>query len=183
MPRIYLSLGSNVRPYHFIGSGLDALATRYDALLISPVYESPAIGFEGDAFLNLVVGFDTSQSLAEVVQALRAVEDAHGRQQDAPKFSSRTLDIDLLTYGQLHGNFDGLVLPRGELDLYAFMLCPLAELAPEDCHPVSGRRYAELWREMSGQPAAADQPLRRVAFLWRDRDLSACPAVPGAGQR
>ncbi len=162
MPRVYLSLGSNIEPRRHLGAALDALAESFGSLLLSPVYESPAVGFEGDHFLNLVLGLDTEFPVGELARRLRAIEDANNRRRGTAKFCSRTLDIDILTYGDAVGVIDGVRLPREEILRYAFVLRPLADLAPEAEHPVVHRAY----RQLAGELDFVDQPLWPVAFPW-----------------
>lgn len=145
MPRVYLSLGSNVERERHIRAALEALETLYGDMLISPVYESVAVGFEGDNFYNLVVGFDTDKPVAELVAELRAIEDANGRVREGPRFSPRTLDIDILTYGNACGEIEGVQLPRNEILKNAFVLRPLADIAGNDRHPETVRPFAEHW--------------------------------------
>src|SRR5690606_19935199 len=99
MVTLYLSLGSNVAREFHICAALDALAERFGPLRISSVYESEAVGFAGEAFYNLVVGLETDLGLASLVAFLKQLEDANGRDRSQPKFSARTLDIDVLLYG------------------------------------------------------------------------------------
>jgi 2-amino-4-hydroxy-6-hydroxymethyldihydropteridine diphosphokinase len=162
MPRVYLSLGSNIEPRRHLGAALDALAESFGNLLLSPVYESPAVGFEGDHFLNLVVGVATELPVGELAQRLRAIEDTNNRRRGAAKFCSRTLDIDILTYGDAVGVIDGIRLPRDEILRDAFVLRPLADIAPEVEHPAVQRTY----RQLAGELDCADQPLWPVAFPW-----------------
>lgn len=145
MPRVYLSLGSNIERERNIRGALHELEQRYGDLLISPVYESESVGFVGSLFYNLVVGIDTDKSVARLAQELRAIEEAHGRTRQGPRFSPRTLDIDILTYGNACGEIDGVVLPRDEILKNAFVLQPLADIAPNDRHPETIRPYLEHW--------------------------------------
>ncbi|MDF2446216.1 MAG: sulD [Moraxellaceae bacterium] len=145
MPRVYLSLGSNIDREQNLRGALRDLERLYGDLLVSTVYESEAVGFDGDNFYNLVVGLDTDKTIGELVAELRAVEDAHGRVRGCPKFSARTLDIDILTYGNACGEIDGVQLPRDEILKNAFVLQPLADIAPGDRHPETVRPYAEHW--------------------------------------
>ena len=162
MPRVFLSLGSNIDARRHLAAALDALAERFGALGLSPVYESPAVGFEGDNFLNLVVGIDTGLAVGELARELRAIEDANQRQRGAAKFCSRTLDIDILTHGDSLGVIDGVQLPRDEILRYAFVLRPLADLAPDVLHPGLHIPYRQLAAEL----CLPDQPLWRVPFAW-----------------
>ena len=146
MPRIYISLGSNIDRERNTRAGVDALNDRFGELELSSVYESESVGFDGDAFYNMVVACDVTEDVFSVNQALRDIEDANGRERSGPKFSSRTLDLDLLLYDDLILNENGLKLPREEILYNAFVLWPLAEVAPELTHPEAGKSYAELWQ-------------------------------------
>lgn len=139
---------------------LTALRKRFGPLELSPVYESEAVGFEGDPFLNLVARFETDMQPREVADALRDMESQHGRDRRAPRYSARTLDIDLLLYGDVVSNVEDLELPRHEITTRAFVLRPLAELAGELKHPVINKTYAELWEAFD----ATQEKLWRVAF-------------------
>lgn len=145
MPRVYLSLGSNIDRDAHLRAALQELEERYGPLLISTVYESEAVGFAGDNFYNLVVGLDTDLGVGELAAELRAIEAAHGRERGGPRFAPRTLDIDILTYGNACGEIDGIHLPRDEILKNAFVLRPLADIAPNDRHPETVRPYAEHW--------------------------------------
>lgn len=146
MSRIYISLGSNIGREHNTRAGIKALHERFGELELSSVYESEAVGFEGDAFYNMVIGCDVSEDVHGVNQVLRDIEDANGRDRSGPKFSSRTLDLDLLLYDDLTLEERGLKLPREEILHNAFVLWPLAEIAPKLTHPEVGKSYAELWQ-------------------------------------
>ena len=106
MSTVFLSRGSNSDRQHNIGSGLDDLATAFGELRLSPVYESEAVGFKGSPFFNLVVALETDLPVAALADRLRDIERAHGRVRGEKKFASRTLDIDILTYGDLTGEID-----------------------------------------------------------------------------
>ena len=170
--QVYLSLGSNIDRDHYIVAALDALADQFGELEISSVYESESVGFVGDNFYNLVVGFCTELSVGELSGYLKALEYRHGRQPHCARFSSRTLDIDILTYADLTGSVDGVTLPRGEILENAFVLWPLAELAPGAQHPLLGTCYETLWRNYSGRYDQCRQSLWPVSFCWRGDELS-----------
>lgn len=142
--QVYLSLGSNIDREHNIRSGLDALEASFGELAISPVYESEAVGFDGDAFYNLVVGIRTSLTVGELTRSLKRMESDHGRVRGEKKFASRTLDIDILTYGEATGTVDGVQLPRDEILKHAFVLLPLVDLAPDESHPETGESYRDI---------------------------------------
>lgn len=146
MARVWISLGSNIDRERNIRAALRDLQAQFGHLLISRVYESEAVGFSGDAFYNLVVGADTELPVAELVQLFRTIESTHGRTREGGSFAPRTLDIDLLTYGDRIVDLDGMHLPRDEITRYAFVLLPLTELAGDSCHPELGQTYNEIWQ-------------------------------------
>ena len=163
MPRVWLSIGSNIDRERYIRAAITALRAQFGELVLSPVYETSAEGFDGDPFYNLVVGIDTELPPEQLHPLLRAIEDANDRERTGPKFSGRTLDIDMLTYGDQVTDRGGKALPRDEILKYAFVLGPLAEVAPDECHPQLGRRYADLWAAFD---PAARADLKRIAFDW-----------------
>ncbi|MCD8513824.1 MAG: 2-amino-4-hydroxy-6-hydroxymethyldihydropteridine diphosphokinase [Nitrincola sp.] len=167
MAEVLLSLGSNQDRERYILAALDALFAAFGDLQLSSVYESEAVGFKGSPFYNMVVGIHTDLTVAQLSVCLKQIEDNNGRRRNGPKFSSRTLDIDILTYDDLVGEVDGVLLPRDEVDKNAFVLWPLAELKPDQLHPIRKRSYQQLWAEYDQQ-----QKLWPVDFFWRDRQIS-----------
>lgn len=159
--QVFIGVGSNVDRHRHIRAGLGALAEAFGDLAVSPVYESEAVGFDGSPFFNLVVGVHTEQSVAELSRCLKAIELANGRKPGAPRFSPRTLDLDMLTYGNMDRPVDGVELPRPEILYNAFVLRPLSELAGDQRHPVDGRTYRELWLAYD-----RDQKLWPADFHW-----------------
>jgi 2-amino-4-hydroxy-6-hydroxymethyldihydropteridine diphosphokinase len=155
MARAYLSLGSNLEPERHLRFALDALRERFGEIVISPAYRTPAVGFAGPDFINLAVGLDTSIDPETLDAFLHALEDRACRRRDVPRFSSRTLDLDLLLYDDrvLRGA-GNLELPRPELAKHAFVLQPMADIAPDVVHPTLQRTLAELWREHPDYPGA-----------------------------
>jgi 2-amino-4-hydroxy-6-hydroxymethyldihydropteridine diphosphokinase len=144
MAQVYLSVGSNIEPEHHIRAGLKDLREHYGTFMSSFVYESKAIGFVGDNFYNLVVGFETTEDAFTLIETLRNIEHTQGRKRQGKSFSARTLDLDLLLYDDLI--IKELSIPREDILKYAFVLLPLAEIAPTAKHPLTGQNYAELWK-------------------------------------
>lgn len=149
MATIYISLGSNVEREYHVRQGLNALAVTFnipfEQLELSSLFESEAVGFSGNAFLNMVIGIKTTQSVEQVAIKLRDIEFSYGRTSDAKKFSPRTLDLDLLLYDNLIIDSPAQ-LPRSEIDKNAFVLWPLSEVAPQLVHPIIQQDYYTLWQ-------------------------------------
>lgn len=147
MAVVLLGLGSNQNARPYIKAALTALEKTFGDLVLSPIYESEAIGFDGDNFLNMVVEIKTALSVHDLWLALRDIEDANGRDRSQPKFGCRTLDIDILIYDNYVGTFDGVTLPRDEILENAFVLRPLSDTWPDWLHPVTKTTYQQLWRD------------------------------------
>ncbi len=145
MACVYVSIGSNIDKQKNIAACLQELALHFTGLVLSPIYESESVGFDGDNFFNLVASFTTSLTVGELNKALKAIEDKHGRERSGPKFSGRTLDIDILTYDELVGDIDGVQLPRDEITKNAFVLLPMNDIAGEKLHPELKVSYSRLW--------------------------------------
>jgi len=143
--RAYLSLGSNLEPERHLRAALDELRARFGAIDVSPAYRSRAVGFDGRDFVNLAVALETELEPEALNDWLHALEDRYGRRRDVPRYSDRTLDVDIVLYGDRVIDGPGhLQVPRDELR-HAFVLRPLADLAPQLRHPLDGRSMAELW--------------------------------------
>lgn len=158
MARVYLSLGSNVEPQRYLRAAVDELRQRFGALAVSPAYRSKAVGFEGAEFVNLAVGLDTDLSPTALNEWLHALEDRHGRRRDVPRYADRTLDLDIVFYDDLIVDGPGhLQIPRNELQ-FAFVLRPIADIAPDFLHPLSRESMAELWRRfpVENEPTSVD---------------------------
>jgi 2-amino-4-hydroxy-6-hydroxymethyldihydropteridine diphosphokinase len=145
MPTGYISIGSNINRERHIPASLKTLGRHFGRLTLSSIYETDAIGFTGDPFYNLVVGFDSDLDVKAIIDLLREIELDNGRNRECKKFSARTLDLDLILYGDQVVNEGRIQIPRDEIEKYAFVLEPLAEIAGHLRHPVSGIRYAEMW--------------------------------------
>lgn len=163
MVRVYVSIGSNIDREKHIAAALAALEDIFGEVSISSVYESEAVGFAGEPFLNLAACFTTDLTVGKLSAVLRQIEHDNGRQRGEARFSARTLDIDILTWGEACGVVDGVRLPREEIVLNAFVLLPMAELAPAGIHPETRKTYATLWDEYDKD----SQKLWRVDFTWK----------------
>jgi 2-amino-4-hydroxy-6-hydroxymethyldihydropteridine diphosphokinase len=161
MSQIWLSIGTNIDREGNLRAAIQSLRQRFGPLILSPVYETASVGFKGDPFYNMVVGCNSGLSAHETSAALKQIEVDQGRRRAQPKFSSRTIDIDLLTYEHLCINQGGLQIPRDEILNYAFVLKPLADVAPDHQHPSLEQSYAELWHAFSG-----DRQLIQIDFHW-----------------
>lgn len=168
--RVYVGLGSNEDRDNNIRLAVLALRQRFDEIILSPVYDSAPVGFEGDNFLNLVVGFDTDHSLPAVIAAFREIEDRLGRKRQRSKFVSRPIDLDILLFDDIVTEGHGIRIPRTEILENAFVLRPLQDIAPDTAHPETGETFAALWQRMAPQA-----PELRLYAL----ELSAQDAVEG----
>ncbi len=145
--RVSLSLGSNIDAERHLLSALSALRTRFNVRAISPVYQTPAVGFDGDDFLNLAAIIDSDLDALALNDWLHTLEDAHGRRRDQPRHSARTLDIDIVFFDDLVMRGPGnLQVPRPELQ-HAFVLKPLFDLVPEQVVPGTTSTLAALWSQ------------------------------------
>ena len=159
MARVLLSLGSNIDPRRHLDTALAELRAAFGEIVVSPTYRTRAVGFDGEDFLNLAVALETSLEPEALDAWLHALEDRHGRRRDVPRFSSRTLDADIVLYDDrvLRGP-GSLEIPRPDLVAHAFVLKPAADIAPEVRHPSVGRTLAELWRDFAGDTSLFREP-------------------------
>jgi len=151
MSTAYLGLGSNIDARQNLSSGISELLATFDPVELSPVYASASFGFEGRDFINLVARVETGMSPLELKTYLTELEDRHQRNREAPKFADRTLDIDILLYDDLYLLSPALELPRDEILAAAYVLKPLADLAPDLMHPVERKTMAELWNRFTAR--------------------------------
>ena len=151
MTRAWISAGTNVDPERNLRAAVHQLQREFGELLLSPVYRTEAVGFAGDDFLNMVVGIDTDLPPAQLRAWLRNIEDQQGRVRGDEKFASRTLDLDLLTWGDLVDMDAGI--PRDEILRYAFVLKPLVDVAGKEKYPGTEHSHEQLWQQFQGQKA------------------------------
>ena len=170
MAFVLFSLGSNAHRHRRIDAALSALHEAFGELLISRVFESHPVGFDSPCnFYNLVVGASCPWPLVQLNQWCKQIERDNGRDHSAPKFSSRALDIDILSMDDLTGCIEGITLPREEITYNAFVLRPLAESFGDHRHPLTGLTYRTLWQKFD----ADAQELWPIAFEWQGKQISA----------
>lgn len=144
----YIGVGSNVERHKHIEAAVAELSTLGDNLRLSTIYECEAVGFAGDAFFNLVVEMKTALSLADFSRQLRQIELKWGRSEHAAKFQPRTIDLDIILFGDCVSDQDPQ-LPRSDIYKYGFVIKPLVELCPELIVPKDGRMIRQIWQESS----------------------------------
>ncbi len=169
MPEVFVAAGSNVEPVANLRRALSLLRTHYPQLRRSRAWRNAAVGFEGEDFVNLVVAFVTDDPVHAVIARLHEVEVACGRARAAPRWAPRSMDLDVLLYGDRVSHEPGLTLPRPDLVRRAYMLGPMAELAPDLRHPTLGLTMRELWARFDRDA----HPLREIEL-----DDEAGPLAP-----
>jgi 2-amino-4-hydroxy-6-hydroxymethyldihydropteridine diphosphokinase len=165
MTAVFVGVGSSIEPQRNLTHALDALRRTFPGLVVSSCYQNKAVGFEGDDFLNLAVGFETELTLDEVLAQLYRIEAECGRSRDAPKWAPRSMDLDVLLFGDCVCESPSVVLPRPDLLKRAYMLGPLAQIAPETMHPTAHRTIGVLWSSFD----QAAHPMQRVMLSSRRR--------------
>lgn len=151
MPDIFIGLGSNIEPEQNLRIALGALREEFGDLQSSSVYRSPAFGFVGPEFLNMVVALSSDRGADGLAATLSAIELAHGRGA-GERSGSRTIDLDLLLVG---ARVDApRRLPREDVLAYPFVLAPLAEIAPDRIHPVTGIPFGAAWHRIAARSDA-----------------------------
>jgi 2-amino-4-hydroxy-6-hydroxymethyldihydropteridine diphosphokinase len=147
--KIHINIGSNKNRSHNIRLAINELEKHFTDIVVSSIFESPSEGFKGNDFYNLGVNTTTLMTGKEVVTTLRSIETSLGRDRTLPKFSSRIIDLDLVLYDDLV--IDTLNVPRDDIIKYAFVLAPLAEISPEEIHPIEKNTYSNLWSTFKSQ--------------------------------
>lgn len=152
--RYYLSLGSNLNRRAHLSCAVRFLRASFGLITCSPVYQSPAYGFDGPDFYNMVVAFDSAFSPLALKRWLRELEYACGRSRNQSRYSNRTLDMDILLAGDCVLKHNTLRLPRPELTKRAYVLKPLFDLVPQLTHPETGQTMAEIWQQLNASESA-----------------------------
>jgi len=147
MATIYVGLGSNIEPEEHLGIAIRQLREYYGQIDVSSVYRSAAVGFAGDDFLNLVARLRSEETPLQICEEIERLHDLSGRVRGSEKWSSRPLDIDLLLYDDLVIDEPPVRVPRSDILEYSFVLRPMAELAPDLVHPVTGKTMLQHWQE------------------------------------
>lgn len=149
---VYLCLGSNIEPRRHLAFAVNKIKSDFSSTKISSVYATPAVGFEGDDFLNLAVELKTQVSLAELLAYTDELEQQAGRVRvKRGNFDSRTLDVDVVLYGNLVGMHEGREWPSEDLTEYGHILMPLAEIAADMREPLSGQSFKQLWNRFGSK--------------------------------
>jgi 2-amino-4-hydroxy-6-hydroxymethyldihydropteridine diphosphokinase len=162
MAAVFLGLGSNESPEENLRLAVSELTSRYGDLTVSAVYQSRSVGFEGADFLNLVVGLQTADSPLDICNEIELIHNLAGRIRGSDKWESRPLDIDLLLYNDLVQDKRPVRVPREDILQFSFVLRPLAELVPDQLHPVTGKTFHEHWQDFD----AESHPLRETSVVW-----------------
>ena len=162
MATVFLGLGSNESPEENLRLAISELRLRYGDLVLSPVYQSTAVGFDGADFLNLVVRLQSDDSPLEICTEIELIHNLAGRVRGSDKWGSRTIDIDLLLYNDLIQDERPVHVPREDILQFSFVLRPLAEIAPDQVHPVTGKTFHEHWQVFD----AEIHPLKETSVVW-----------------
>jgi 2-amino-4-hydroxy-6-hydroxymethyldihydropteridine diphosphokinase len=162
MASVYLGLGSNELPDINLAIAIRELEARYGELKRSAVYRSAAVGFDGADFLNLVVSLQSNQSPLDICGEIELIHNLAGRVRGGNKWESRPLDIDLLLYDDLVRDERPVRVPRDDILQYSFVLRPIAELAPDLVHPLTGNTVLEHWQDFDSK----SHPLERINVDW-----------------
>ena len=157
---VFLSLGSNINPKKNLQYACKELKKTFGNIQVSSVYRNKSIGFKGSDFLNMVVKVKSTFNPNEMLDYLRGIEAATGRDIGTGAFNSRTLDIDMILYGDLIHPERPFKIPRKDIELYSFVLCPLAEIEPSGIHPVEGKTFKDLWKGFD----QGEHPLNKVSL-------------------
>lgn len=146
MTTVYVGVGSNIERRKHIEAAIEELLTIGNHLQISTIYECASVGFNSAAFYNLVVALETRFSLSDFAAQLRAIESRWGRDPQAKKFQDRTLDLDIILFGEEISAQDP-ELPRSDIFKYPFVIQPLYDLSPERIVPNDGRSVRQIWQQ------------------------------------
>ena len=143
MQQVFVSIGSNIDPRNNIEEARIILGNLFDCTF-SRLYETTAEGFEGNDFVNSVVGFETDLQLIELKDKLKQIEKKMGRIDNQKGMSDRIIDLDIILYGDQVIEGDDFDIPSKDIENYLFVLEPLAEIAGARHHPILNNTYSEM---------------------------------------
>ncbi len=161
MSRVFVGVGTNINKAHNLRSCFSTLQQIFRKVVKSSVYQSAAVGFEGEDFYNMVVSFETTLTPSNINRIFFEIEKKHGRRRGKNQYASRELDLDQLLYDDLIVDTDEVYLPHKDLSKYSYTLKPMAEIAGDLVHPLIGKCFSELWHNLD-RPA----PITHVPFVW-----------------
>ncbi|ARN64880.1 2-amino-4-hydroxy-6-hydroxymethyldihydropteridine diphosphokinase [Vibrio vulnificus] len=145
MNTVYIGVGSNIKREKHARAAWQELTLLGEALQASPIYECAAVGFDSHAFFNFVIRLNTSMTLEELASQLRQIELRWGREENAAKYQDRTLDLDIVLFGECISS-QKPELPRSDIFKYPFVIQPLYDLQPDLVIPGDGRTVEEIWQ-------------------------------------
>ncbi|EPR7134767.1 TPA: 2-amino-4-hydroxy-6-hydroxymethyldihydropteridine diphosphokinase [Vibrio vulnificus] len=145
MNTVYIGVGSNIEREKHARAAWQELTLLGEALQASPIYECAAVGFDSYAFFNFVIRLNTSMTLEELASQLRQIELRWGREENAAKYQDRTLDLDIVLFGECISS-QKPELPRSDIFKYPFVIQPLYDLQPDLVIPGDGRTVEEIWQ-------------------------------------
>ncbi|MGL5006128.1 MAG: 2-amino-4-hydroxy-6-hydroxymethyldihydropteridine diphosphokinase [Plesiomonas sp.] len=158
MVTLFIGIGSNTEREKHVRAAVQELQQAFTQVELSPVYEAKAVGVHSDNYYNLVAKCQTELDVIAVSQLLQAIENRWERR---ARHDVCTLDLDLLLYGNMCRQ-DKPILPRRDILHCAFVLQPLADLAPQLLHPEHQLPFAILWQQF----ARSEQLLWPIPFVW-----------------
>lgn len=147
MSLVSFSIGSNIDREKNVGIAIKALKQKFGEISFSPIYETEAVGFDGDNFFNLVGQFETGLTIKQISAFFDELELQSGRSTQHQPFEDRTLDLDLLLYDDLVYKDDSITIPHPDVLVYDFVLMPLSQMMPDFVLPENGQTLAALWSQ------------------------------------
>lgn len=165
MTRAFVAIGSNIAPAENVMAAVRGLAQQTHLTGVSMVYLSEALGRpEQPHYYNCVAEIETDAAPVEVKHGLRAIEDKLGRRRGADKYAPRTIDLDLIAYGEIEMDTEEMRLPDPQILERPFLATPLRELAPDLVLPGFGVSMADIAARL---PQGDMTPLVEYAALLR----------------